>query len=180
MKIITLEVISLDGKFTRWTGKNIYEWSSPEDYEHFVKVRSQNNLLIMGSETFIKVKDNEKAGLKPEKERLRVIMTRTPDKFKEFAIPGQIEFTDKPPQEVVGSLEKRGYKQMLFVGGGKLLASFLKENLIDEIWLTLEPKIFGMGNILATGRKLDISLELLSLEKLNKKGSLLLKYRIEK
>ncbi|MGH7204420.1 MAG: dihydrofolate reductase family protein [Candidatus Levyibacteriota bacterium] len=180
MKIIALEVISLDGKFTRWTGKNIYEWSSPEDYEHFVKVRSQNNLLVMGSETFLKVKDNPQAGLKAEKGRLRVVMTRTPQKFKQFTIPGKIEFTNKPPREVVADLEKRGYQQMLFVGGGTLLASFLKENLIDEVWLTLEPKIFGMGNILATGRKLDISLELLSVEKLNKKGSLLLKYSIEK
>ncbi len=34
---------------------------------------------------------------------------------------------------------------MLVVGGPHVATSFLKAQLIDELWLTIEPKIFGMG-----------------------------------
>ena len=40
-------------------------------------------------------------------------------------------------------LYKRGYRNVLVEGGPTLLASFLKENLLDEIFLTISPKIYG-------------------------------------
>lgn len=40
-------------------------------------------------------------------------------------------------------LYQKGYKNVLVEGGPTLLASFLKENLLDEIFLTIVPKIFG-------------------------------------
>ena len=40
-------------------------------------------------------------------------------------------------------LVKKGYKYVLVEGGPTLLGSFLKEGLIDEIFLTIAPKIYG-------------------------------------
>lgn len=40
-------------------------------------------------------------------------------------------------------LHKAGFRNVLVEGGPTLLGSFLKENLIDEIFLTIAPKIFG-------------------------------------
>lgn len=40
-------------------------------------------------------------------------------------------------------LYKRGYKNVLVEGGPTLLGSFLKEDLIHEIFLTIAPKIYG-------------------------------------
>lgn len=40
-------------------------------------------------------------------------------------------------------LYAKGYKNILVEGGPTLLASFLKENLMDEIFLTIAPKIYG-------------------------------------
>src|SRR5438309_1921075 len=79
----------------------IYHWSSKEDFEHFKSVVNEHNLLVMGSGTFEPVKDIPAAGLKPEKERLRIIMTRNPEKYKEFVVPGQMEFTHESPHELV-------------------------------------------------------------------------------
>lgn len=180
MKIIALEVVSLDGKSTKWTEKNIYEWSSPEDFAHFVNVRSQHNLLLTSSETFNAVKDITHVGLKAEEERLRIIMTRTPERYKQYEVPGQLEFVSGSPSKIVSILENRGYKNMLFCGGSKLLASFLKEKLIDEIWLTLEPRIFGTGHSLVAEEKFDVKLQLLESKQLNAKGTFLLKYKVEK
>jgi dihydrofolate reductase len=180
MKIILIDVSSLDGKLTKWARDNIYEWSSAEDFEHFQKVKSQNNLLVMGSGTFEGVKDIEKAGLKPEIGRLRVVLTSRPKRFLKFAVPGQIEFSSEIPTALVSRLKKQGYKQMLLVSGGKVATSFFKENLVDELWLTIEPKIFGSGEPLVQEGNFDINLKLLSVNTLNKQGTLLLKYKVLK
>ena len=180
MKIILIDVSSLDGKLTKWRGNDIYEWSSREDFVHFQKVKSENNLLVMGSGTFDKVKDIENAGLKPEEGRLRIIMTRKPSQYQQYVVPDQMEFTDEAPVELVTRLENRGYKQMLLVSGGHVATSFFKEQLIDELWLTLEPKIFGSGVPLIQEGAFDINLKLLDMQKLNSNGTLLLKYQVLK
>lgn len=180
MKITAIAVTSLDGRFTKNSEKNIYHWSSPEDFAHFRSIVEKNNLLVMGSGTYEPVKNIKKSGLKPEKERLRVIMTKNPQKYKKFFIPDQMEFTDESPKHLVTRLEKRGYKKMLFVGGRKLFVTFLQTKLIDEMYITIEPQIFGNGDLIQTHKSLDIQLELLSVKKLNKTGTLLLKYKILK
>jgi dihydrofolate reductase len=69
---------------------------------------------------------------------------------------------------------------MLVVGGPHIATSFLKEQLIDELWLTYEPRIFGTGDNFATGEKLDINLRLISNEKVNDQGTLITKYTVLK
>ena len=69
---------------------------------------------------------------------------------------------------------------MLVVGGPHVATSFLKEQLIDELWLTFEPKIFGIGGNFATDVKLDINLRLIHCEKVNEQGTLITKYAVLK
>ena len=69
---------------------------------------------------------------------------------------------------------------MFVVGGAHIATSFLKEQLVDELWLTIEPKIFGVGGNFVIEEKLDIKLELLSSESVNKQGTLLTKYSVIK
>jgi dihydrofolate reductase len=178
MKVTLINVSSIDGKLTKGTRNNIYEWSSPEDFAHFKQTLSQHNLIVMGSGTFNHVKDNETAGLKPEKERLRIILTSKPETYKQYAVPGQMEFSDETPTKLINRLEKLGYKQMLLVSGGKVATSFFKANLIDDLWITIEPKIFGTGEPLVQEEAFDISLQLFETKRLNENGALLLKYRI--
>lgn len=180
MKVTLIHVSSLDGKLTKWTGKNIYEWSSPEDFKNFQQIRSQHNLIVMGSGTFDDVKDNETAGLKPEKERLRIVLTSKPARYQKFSVPGQLEFSDEKPKELIARLEKQGFTNMLLVSGGKVATSFFKANLIDELFLTIEPRIFGVGEPLVQEEKFDIKLELLQSRKITPQGTLVLKYRVLK
>jgi dihydrofolate reductase len=67
---------------------------------------------------------------------------------------------------------------MLVAGGAQIATSFLKEELIDELWLTIEPKIFGSGKNFVADEKLNIKLDLLSSEKVNERGTLINKYKI--
>lgn len=172
MKIILIDVMSLDGKLTKWKDSNIYAWSSPEDFVHFSKIRDANNLLVMGSGTFEAVRPQ------PEKERLRIILTNNPNKYISSCRTGQLEFTSEQPEQLIKRLEKLGYKQMLLVGGKGIATSFLQKHLVNELWLTIEPKIFGTGDTLVNAEKMDVALKLLHLKILNKQGTLLLKYKV--
>ncbi|HSW97748.1 MAG TPA: dihydrofolate reductase family protein [Candidatus Saccharimonadales bacterium] len=180
IKITAVTVASLDGRFTKGTEKNVYHWSSPEDFAQFSHIRSQHNLIIMGSGTFEYAMKYQESGLKAEKERLRVVMTKYPEKYTQYEIPGQIEFTDESPEKLIVRLENEGYTRLLFLGGHNLLASFLEEDLIDELFITIEPRIFGMGSILSTSKDVDTQLQLIESKQLNSQGTLLLHYNVIK
>lgn len=174
MKVILAMVQSVDGKITRGDEENIYGWTSKEDQDHFFSLIQENTLLVMGSGTYDAVHP------KPQKERLRVVMTRNPQNYKSQEVPGQLEFSNKSPKELTQDLEKREYSQMLLVGGSAINTLFFKENLIDELWLTIEPRIFGQGKTFVRINELDIALTLQTVEKLNNTGTILLKYKIVK
>jgi dihydrofolate reductase len=73
-----------------------------------------------------------------------------------------------------------GERLLVVVGGPHIGTSFLKEQLIDELWLTFEPKIFGIGGNFVTDEKLDINLRLIHYAKVNEQGTLITKYVVLK
>lgn len=153
-------VMSADGKITRGDkGPNL--WASPEDQARFEHLKKKIGVLIMGRKTY-------EAALRQAQGKL----------------PGGIErivmsHGGPTPREVVAGLEKRGIHKALLVGGSELNAAFFKEKLVSEIYLTIEPKIFGEGLPLAQGVPLDVQLELLDVKQLNQQGTLLLHYRVK-
>jgi dihydrofolate reductase len=128
----------------------------------------------MGSNTF------NADPIKPSSNHLLVIMTREPSKYRKYEVTDKLEFSEKSPSELVLRFAKKGCEQLFVVGGAHIGTSFLKEQLVDELWLTIEPKIFGMGINFAIDEKLDISLQLISCEKVNEQGTLITKYAISK
>lgn len=170
MKVILVMVSSLDGKITKWDDGDSFVWTSKEDQAHFLSVVRKSKLIVMGSKTF------EIAKPKPKKGVLRIVMTRSPSQYKNLLVPGQLEFTNEDPKELVKRLEKQGFKELLLVGGGGFNTTFYKAGLVDELWLTLEPRIFGKGKMIVDQTPIDIALTLESVKELNKQGTLLLKY----
>jgi dihydrofolate reductase len=116
----------------------------------------------------------------PVRKHHYIVMTRRPEKYKDKEIPGQLEFTKEDPKNLLTRLEKEGQEILLVVGGPHVATLFLKEELIDELWLTLEPKIFGIGGNFVIEEKFDISLVLINSEKVNDQGTLINKYKVIK
>ncbi|HUH73015.1 MAG TPA: dihydrofolate reductase family protein [Chitinophagales bacterium] len=174
MKKILVFVSTLDGKITQWGNSPVKKWTSREDQDYFHKTWNEASIIVEGSSTF------NVAPMKPNPEHYIVVMTRTPSKYKEHEVAGQLEFTDQSPAEIVEKYEKKGLHIMLVGGGAHVATSFLKANLIDEVWLTFEPKIFGTGGNFVAEEKLDIDLQLISVEKVNEKGTLITKYKVKK
>jgi dihydrofolate reductase len=174
MKVILVMVSSLNGKTTKGQTEGTSSWASPEDQAYFFQTLQDNNLLIMGSKTY----EVAKPEMKLTSDRLRVILTSRPEDYKTDIIDGQLEFSSEQPTTLLKHLEERGYHQAVLLGGARTNTEFFKEDLVSELWLTLEPKIFGTGNDLFSELNLNLNLELINLEKINNSGTLLLKYHV--
>jgi dihydrofolate reductase len=174
MKTILIFVSTLDGKITKWGEPKVSSWSSHQDQDYYKKVLNESRLIIMGSNTF------NADTFKPSADHQLIIMTGHPDKYKNLEITGQIEFTNESPFDLIARFISKEHKQILVVGGPHIATSFLKEQLIDEVWLTIEPKIFGTGGNFATEVDLDINLHLIHCEKVNEQGTLITKYAVLK
>jgi dihydrofolate reductase len=173
MKIILIFVSTLDGKITQWGNPEVRLWSSHQDQDYYKKIWNESRLIVMGSNTF-------NAGAFPPLNHKLIVMTGHPDKYENLKTSGQIEFTSESPAKLIDRFKNNGYEQILVVGGPHVATSFLKEELVDELWLTFEPKIFGIGGNFATGIKLDINLRLIHFEKVNEQGTLITKYAVLK
>src|SRR3989344_425600 len=174
MKVTVAAVVSLDGKMTKHGQPNIYDWVSREDQAHFEKLRNDHDAIVMGSGTYKTIRGRLR--LSPDK--LRVVLTHRPKDFAKDTVFNQLEFMAKNPEEFVYHLESRGCKKLLVAGGSQMITDFLKAELVDEFYLTIEPLIFGYGTPLLVHEELDIKLKLLSQKTLNSQGTLLLIYKI--
>ncbi len=173
MKITLAMVLSVDGKSTKGSQTD-QSWASKEDQKHLQKLISENSLILMGGKTY----SSAKSHIKSSEGKLRVVLTHEPEKYNDDYIEGQLEFVSGSVIKIVSDLEKRGFKQMLLLSGENLNREFFEENLVDEIYITLEPKIFGSGKGLAANFELDVNLELIEMRKLNEKGTILLRYKV--
>lgn len=172
MKVILVFVSTLNGKVTRGDDPEVRHWSSRSDQKHYSRVWKDSKLIIMGSNTW---NDNI---IKPSAERLIVVMTRNPGPYRDSEIQGQVEFTSERPHALVEKYRTAGTELMTVVGGPGVATSFLKESLIDELWLTIEPRLFGKGISLLTESDLDLRLKLIELVRANEDGTLITKYSI--
>jgi len=157
MKTVLLMAMTADGKIAKTTNQ-LADWTSKADKKIFVAETKKAGAIIMGETTYDTIG-------RPLPGRLNVVLTLEPEKRQN--IPGSLEFFKATPKEIIGELEKRGFSAVILGGGATINGLFLKENLIDEIWLTIEPKIFGEGLSLFKNADVDLSLELISVEKID-------------
>jgi dihydrofolate reductase len=159
MKVIIYMGISINGYIAKEDGDS--EWTSEEDLKGFYSHSKSAGNIILGRNTFQSAMDY---GYFPFPDALNVVMTHKPLK-NEWG--DKVLVTDQPPQWVLTKLEELGFKEAFIAGGGKLNSSFLKEGLVDEIYLDVEPLLLGKGIPVFAPEDLEIELELLESKNLN-------------
>lgn len=174
MKAVLVFVSTLDGKVTKWGNPHVRTWTSRSDQDYFKNEWNKSRLIVMGINTY------NVEQIKPSSKHLFIIMTHHPSEYKGIEKLGQLEFTDDSPGKLFERFEKQGHKLMMVVGGAHIATSFFKVQLIDELWLTIEPKIFGTGGSFVVEENLDINLQLLSSDRVNEQGTLISKYSVIK
>lgn len=169
VKVILLMAITADGKIAKHTAQ-LADWTSKADKKIFVEATKKAGVIIMGKTTYDTIG-------KPLPGRLNVVLDLEPDTSRN--IPHQLEFTNLPPAELIKRLGERGYSEIILGGGATINGLFLKQNLIDEIWLTIEPKIFGQGLSLFKDVNVNLDLELIEVKQLDK-NVIQVRYKIKK
>jgi dihydrofolate reductase len=168
MKIIMLAALTIDGKLAR-NPAHFVDWTSREDKRLFASTTRQAGVLILGNNTY-------KTLPAPLPGRLHVVLTYS--LAGKESVPGEVEYTDEPPPRIVAGLEARGYKEAVLGGGSQVNALFLQSGLVDEIWLTIEPVVFGLGVDLLHGVQFDLRARLIHMERLNDAGAVHLRYSL--
>lgn len=176
MHVTLLMVQSVNGKITRGIEPDVTAWTSLEDKALFAKEKANHTLVVMSAGSYRVNKDK----FKLSSDILRVVITRDPKKYESDVIANQLEFTNNAPRALMQNLESRGYTKLLLLGGPEINALFLKENLVDELHLTIEPLLFGTGKNLISNGELSTHMHLINIEKLNDTGTLHAIYRINK
>ncbi|MBL8022306.1 MAG: RibD family protein [Leptospirales bacterium] len=151
--------MSLDGSTSadgKWAG-----YSSPVDRQRMDQLRSECDGLLIGSQTLLRDNPNVHVKSNPEKSPVPVSICRSttldpalrffhgPRKPIVFAAAAadaneSAEWIVMPPGDITPTrilkvLEDRKIDRLLLEGGPTLARAFLRENLIDRIYLTIVP-----------------------------------------
>lgn len=98
-----------------------------------------------------------------------------------IAKPAQsnVVFTDKDPKEIVALFEARGHTEAVIIGGTLTASEFMKAGLIDELYLVVEPVLFGGGLPLFKDVDFEHTMVLSDVKKLNA-NTIQVHYRLNK
>jgi dihydrofolate reductase len=159
--------LTVDGKIARHPDQFI-DWSGKADKKLFVQMTKKAGVLIMGSRTYDTIG-------RPLPGRKNIVLTRNKDRQSDNE---NLIFTDAKPADLVDELKAAGYTEVILTGGSTINTLFARANLIDEIVVTISPKIFGTG-IGLFSKDLDLSLVLKSMGKVGD-GLVMLNYQVIK
>lgn len=169
MKVILYMEMTLNGFIAKPDDNT--EWISEEAWNSYTSVMNEMGAIVIGNRTY---------NLMPEEEFQKdveyVVVSFNNESVKK--VPNVI-FSNDSPKEIVEQLRKKAYEKVCVAGGRKTNAAFMKEGLIDEMYLDVEPLIFGKGTPLFTPSDFEYELELLETKKLNE-NTIQLHYKVLK
>lgn len=168
MRVIALAAMTADGRIARREPGPV-NWSSREDKRMFVQVTRRAGVVIMGRTTY------DSLPMPLAGRRVVVLTTRAAE--QQLSQSDTVEFTSGTPKAIIADLAARGYTEAVVAGGASVYQAFLEAGVVDELWLTIEPLLFGDGLPLLRRETSDISLRLLEVVRLAE-HTVQLKYRV--
>lgn len=167
MKLTLLMAMTVDGKIAR-DPDHFPDWTGKADKRMFKRITTDAGVLIMGARTY-------KTIGRPLPGRLNVVMTRSPQNWRPSA---NLVFSSDPPRTLLNTLAERGFSQAVLAGGSTVNSLFAREGLIDEMVVTVIPKLFGAG-ISMFAETMNTSLELTEHYEIEP-GVLVMRYRFKR
>ncbi len=156
MKVILYMAVSIDGYIAKENDDT--SWISEEEWKSYSSIVQKTGNLVVGHRTYdILTKQPEFSELKDVK-----LVVVSKNDFKTLAPNHHVASSPKKALE-----ELKDFEEVLVAGGGELNASFLKENLFDEIYLDIEPIALGKGIKLFSDYNFEIKLKLLETKKIS-------------
>jgi dihydrofolate reductase len=156
MKTFMIAAISVDGFINREESSTSIDWTSREDSKLYTTITTGAGVMVMGARTFAQINRSLPG-------RRIIVYTTHPERVGSFE---GVETTSEQPAELLRRLEADGCDEVAICGGSTIYQQFMEAGRVDEIYLTIEPLLFGSGVKLFDG-ELNQHLQLQRLEKLN-------------
>jgi len=157
-------VMSLDGIVALDENQDISAYSSREDRLFFLDSLKNYDSMLMGKSCYVK---DAPPGIR------RFILTHNPPKDhhpQDYYLSGH-------PRDIYKKMSSMGCKKTALIGGPRTCFEFLKEELVDGLYLSVEPVTLGQGLRLFTSQSLLTRWTLKEIKKLNEEGTLVLHYQ---
>jgi len=164
IKTFIIAALTTDGFIAQNSAHTPMNWTSKDDKARFVELTKRARVVVMGSSTF-------KTFPKPLKDRLNIVYSRS----QQFE---GTETTSDEPAVLIKKLEERGFTEVAICGGAEIYSMFMEASVVDTLYLTIEPAVFGTG-ITLFNKKIEAKLELVSTSK-TEGGTIFNEYRVLK
>jgi dihydrofolate reductase len=162
MKVYIIAAVSADG-FIAKNKDQLIDWTSKEDKKFFSEMTRKSGVMVLGGNTFRTFK-----ALLPG--RRHIVYTKgnisNPD----------VETTAEEPKDLIKRLAGESLSEVAICGGSSIYSMFLDSGQVTDVYLTVEPLIFGKGVKLLDSQS-NIKLKLQSVKKLNN-DTILVHYKI--
>jgi len=167
-KYIIIVAVTIDGKIA--TGKKHYtDWSSKEDKKFLRAFLNSCDVIVVGNNTY-------KTASKPLSKRNCIVFSRS-QKVRKSESQGGLVYINPQKKSVARMITAKRYKKVCILGGTQTYNYFLNKDMIDEMFIVIEPIVFGDGlGLFSTLQKEYKRYKLVSIKKLNTEGSILLHY----
>lgn len=197
MKFIAIAAMTIDGKIAR-DSHHMSNWTSKEDKVFMRGLLNKCDVIVVGNNTY-------KTAIKPLSKRNCIVLTRTLPPSPPFQggvsrLPSgrggwskyvfqkspNLLYCNPAKTDIKKLIKEKKYRNVAILGGAQTYTYCLQNNLLDELYLTIEPVVFGEGiNLFSpplvrggAGEMLHYyNFKLFYIKKLNKQGSLLLHYK---
>jgi dihydrofolate reductase len=155
MKVILYMAATLNGLIAR--ADDDTTWITKEEWDSYSAATRAAGNLIVGHRTYeILTKQPEFSELN---EVRVVVVART-----EVQLIAANHSIASSPKRALEAMD--GASEVIVAGGGALNAAFIAENLIDEIYVDIEPLAFSPGIPLSHDTPFEVKLALLEIKKI--------------
>lgn len=159
MNVFLIAASTLDGFIAKNNSESSTAWTSKEDTAFFREKTQEAQVVIYGSTTYQTIPEK----YRPLKNRINIVYSKDPTSITSkslmevdsvdrqstskslLKVNTDLVATNLPPQEVLKILINKGYTSVAICGGKSIYNLFLDAELINKIFLTIEPITFGSG-----------------------------------
>lgn len=178
METFIIAALSTDGFIAKHANQASTDWTSPEDQIFFQEKTKGAGVVVMGRTTFETIK-------KPLPDRLNIVYTsQNRQNFlanQDLEDNGQslenLQVTRLEPRLLISQLQEQGFDQAAICGGSSIYTQFMQSGLVNKLYLTMEPVVFGDG-IKLFKQPVSRTLNLSSYQQLNPQKTMLLEYEV--
>lgn len=164
-KFVGIVATSIDGRISQ-SKQSSLPWTSKEDWNFLQKTLQDFDAVIVGHNTY-------KVAEKNLKKRNTIVFSS-----QKHLSRGTVKFFNPKQADIKLYIKEKRYKKVAILGGPKVYNFFLENKMLDQLFVTIEPYVFTTGVPMFTGDKFSKhKFTLLFVKKLNKNGTLLLKYK---